>query len=237
MKKLSVLLLLSMFTVGSLCGCGSESADTSDAASPDTPSQEIKTDDSAESQDADDAESSGAEFLTYDDLPEEETMWVDTDHCMVVNMPTSCESYGSGISTYRYTSFDYYYVVVCGTEAMPDADLEEAFLDLLNRDDSEGYHAVLNMISHAEYDEMTPEMEYVTLDTGANAIRFSGTQHKDDYGTPYDCVVYGYATMCEDIPVIVSYLIEEEDLVDEATQTEMGRFVDEIINTVRLREW
>lgn len=237
MKKLPVLLLLGMFAAGSLCGCGSESSDTSDAAGSDTPSQEVQTDDSAESQDADNEKSIAAEYLTYDDLPDEETMWVDTDHCMVVNMPTACESYGSGISSYRYTSFDYYYVVACGTEAMPDADLEETFLEFLNRETDDGYLSNINMISRGTYEEMIPEMEYVTLDTGAEAIRFNGILHKDEYGTLYDCVIYGYATMCEDIPVIVSYLIEDEELIDEATRSEMGRFVDEIINTVHLREW
>lgn len=239
MKKIPVLLLLSMFAVSSFCGCGSETTDVSDAAMPDVSSQEVQTDVSAESQVTDDdadAVSSGAEYLTYDDLPDEETMWVDTDYCMVVNMPTSCESYGSGLSTYRYTSVDYYYVVACGTEAMPGADLEETFLEFLNRETDDGYLSNINMISRGTYEEMIPEMEYVTLDTGAEAIRFNGILHKDEYGTLYDCVIYGYATMCDDIPVIVSYLIEDEELIDEATQSEMGRFVDEIINTVHLRE-
>lgn len=237
MKKLPVLLLLSMFTLGCLYGCGSESADTSDAASADAPSQEVKTDDSAESQDTDVVESSGAEFLTYDDLPREERMQVDIDHCIIINLPIPCEGTGNGLTTYSYVSTNYYYVAVCGTEIMPDADLEDAFLELLNREGSDGYHATLNMASHGTYDEMTPEMEYVTLDTGAEAIRFTGIQHKDDYGTPYDCVVYGYATMCDGVPVIVSYLIEDEELVDEATKAELGRFVDEMINTVHLSEW
>lgn len=236
MKKLPVLLLLSMFTLGSLCGCGSESADTSDAASPDTPSQEVQTDDSAESQDTDNEKSSGAEYLTYDDLTREQRLAVDIDHYIVVSLPIPCEGTGNGFTTHGYISTNYYYVAVCGSEIMPDADLEESFLELLNRDGNHGYHSTLNMASHGDYDEMTPEMEYVTLDTGAEAIRFTGIQHKDDYGTPYDCVVYGYATMCNDIPVIVSYLIEDEDSVDEATKTELKHFVDEMINTVHLED-
>lgn len=100
---------------------------------------------------------------------------------------------------------------------MPDTNLEKAFLTLLNG-------------------EMTPNMEYVTLDSGREAIKFEGIQSQDDYGTYRDCPVYGHAVMCEDVPVIVSYIIINADNVDEDTQMEMVHVVDEMVNTIRMKK-
>lgn len=240
MKKVPALIFSIMLVVSSLCGCGGETADAPDDQKQTASSTEEQAEVSEESQEtSEEAGNSGADFLTYEDLPEEEHLRVNNDYYIAVNLPTACESYGHGVSTRRYTGFEYYYIAACADEMMPGADLEEAFLEFLNDDDVGGFRRTLKSVDKATYDEMTPEMETVTLENGREAIKFSAVVHKDDYGTLYDCPIYGYGTMCGDAPVIVCYMIADPDdfAQEEVTEEEMVHFVDEMANTVRLGEW
>lgn len=245
MKRLLALMLSTVLVAGSLCGCGDEAEEETREQKQKTTVEEERAEPSEKNQETEqdekdnDAQKNDAGFLTYEELSDEEHLWVDIDHYMAVNMPASCESYSNGVSTRRYTGFEYYYIAACATEMMPDADLEEAFLTFLNREDSEGFRGILKSISSATYDEIAPEMETVILDSGREAIKFSGIVHKDDYGSLYDCPIYGYGIMCGDVPVITCYLIADPDdfANEEVTEEELVQYVDKMANTPRLEAW
>lgn len=240
MKRLFVLALSMMLVAGSLCGCGGSAEDTSEVTKQSSSSAEKQAEMPEKSQETNkESESHDVTFLTYDDLPKEQRIMVNTDCCVTVNMPTAYESHSNSICTKSYTGFEYYYIAACATELKPGADLEEAFLEFWNLDKVGGFHAALRAIDKATYELVTPEMETVTLDNGMEAIRFSAVQPKDDYGTLYECPMYGYGVMCGDVPAIVCYMIADPAGFEgeEATEDELVHFVDEMANTLRLEEW
>lgn len=247
MKRFLALLLALIFAL-SLCACGGDDepaeASTPVPSSSDAPTADAPTEEPAE--ETPEAPASG--YLTYDDL--ENTMsfilWRDEGNLRFqCDYPTGFhfESHSNGMGSENSLAFSI--VLAHGEDTMPGASLEEAFLTLLNGDD--GFHSLLRQVNRASYDEVTPdEMEYVTLDCGREAIRFSGIQHVDDYGTLYDSYLHGYFTLIDDIPVIVGYIIfdEEELEADRLAERdryystdEMEHYVVEIINTLRVVEW
>lgn len=234
------LVLTTLLVTGSLCGCGDNSEEVSEVTKQSSSSEEKSAAASAQSQSEDkETENHDVTFLTYDDLPKEERIMVNNDYCVTVNMPTAYESYSNCISTKSYTGLSYYYIAACATELNPGADLEEAFLEFWNLDEDGGFHSALRAVDKASYELVAPKMETVTLDNGMEAIRFSVVQPKDDYGTLYECPMYGYGVMCGDVPAIVCYMIADpaDFEGEEATEEELVHFVDEMANTLRLEEW
>lgn len=210
MKKLLSLLLALAFVL-SLCACGSggNSAGTPSTPTPgsDTPSTVTSPAVTASGDPKkDEPEPSAPGYLTYDDLDETETfyLWLDEGELSFqIDYPGGFrfENYGSGLGS----EDSFYFSIVEAHTEQPQygASLEDAFYTLLNGED--GLHAILRMVKSAAYDEITPEIEFVTLDSGREAIFFSGFQHMDDYyGAIADCPIWGYCTMLDDIPVIVA---------------------------------
>lgn len=234
MKKLiSLLLVLSL--VFSLCACGgSGSASTSTSKSADD-----SVSNAALSTDVDENENtaSAGTYLTYEDLPRTEKFFVrpeDSDAIILEmdypNIRFKTASIGMGSEN----SLDYAIVVAHSERPMPDTSLEDAFYALLNGE--RGYHTVLKSVNRATYSDLEPEMETLTLDCGKEAIKFTGIQHLDDYGTLSDCPVLGYATLIGDTPVITGYILYEEENVDADTIAELEHYALEMINTVRFSE-
>lgn len=86
----------------------------------------------------------------------------------------------------------------------------------------------------ADTSSAAPELETVTLDCGREAIRFSGIQPFDDYGTPIDATILGYGMLLDGIPVIVCYAVFNEAAVEADRLTELAHYVEEMANTVRI---
>lgn len=224
MKKFVSLMMAMVFAL-SLCACG----DKSDTSTGDTGSATQSKGDSGKS---------STDYLTYDDLPRTESFWVWPDEGdefgFKIDYPdTRFDTCGNGMVSEN--SLDYSIVVAHAEKPMPGTSLEDAFSELLNGDS--GFHSVLRSInSGATYTDMTPEIETVTLPCGKQAIKFTGTQNQDDYGTVTDCPVYGYCVLFEDVPVIVSYVLFDADKVDDGTLDEIKGYVDEMVNTIRAGE-
>lgn len=214
----------------SLFACGGKESTDSDTPSDGTNESDEGSDTPAES------DSSSSDYLTYEDLPRTEsfTIWSEENRPSIkIDYPDfRFDSHGNGMGS--EDSFHYSIVTVNGENRLPDSTLDDAFMTLLNGED--GFHAILRMVYHADYSELEPETETITLPCGREAIKFSGTQHVDNYGTLYDSPIYGYCTLCNDIPVIVCCILLHPDEVSNSKALELQNYVDEMINTVRYVE-
>lgn len=231
MKKL-LSLFLALILIVSMCACG-KNTNSTDNINNDSVQHENNTDKTDKADEKSDTPTS--DYLTYDDLTETETFWIWPEDGEPYSFAISCpsgfrfDSHGNGIGSEN--SLAYSIVVTHSERPMSNPTLEDAFLTLLNGDD--GYHSILRSIDRATYSEMTPETELVTLPCGKQAIKFTGLQNQDDYGTIADCPTYGYCVLYGDVPVIVSYILFEADEVDDATRAELQNYVDEMVNTIR----
>lgn len=245
MKKL-LALLLSLAMLLSLAACGGGSTTDGgtplDPAASDTNDAQGKDDDPIQTQPVD----ADATHLSYEDLTETENFWLwldEGDIQLQIDYPFGFRFDGHGNGMGSESSWYYAIVMAHSEQPMPDTSLEDAFYTLLNGED--GFHSILRMVNKADYDDVTPETEVVTLASGREAIKFSGFQHMDDYGTIADCPIWGYCTLLDDIPVIVCYVIfDEEGLESDRLEgsarycapEDMAHYVEEMINTVRIVE-
>lgn len=240
MKKI-LALLLSLAMALSLCACGGGTQ--RDPASAGTSGGQTEGDDHEQMQPVD----TEATYLTYDDLTETQNSWIWLDEGEIwiqFNYPNGYrfEDHGHGMGSENDRDFSI--LAVHSEQPMPGTPLEDAFYTLLNGED--GFHAILRMVLNADYDDIViDKTRSVTLDCGREALSFSGTQHMDDGGTIADCPIQGYCMMLDDIPVIVCYIIFDEDglaadLLEERegalSVDEMQHYVDEIINTFHIVE-
>lgn len=266
-KKFTALFLACLLAASSLTACGSDaSSGNAGAAGNNSGAQDEKADSSKtgqsseKAQDNDGAQDAGTDasseeqqtaggdgYLSYDDLPNEQSffLWLDEgDIHFKCNYPDNFAFDGHGNGMGSENSFDYSIVMAHSEQPMPDTSLEDAFYALLNGED--GFHSILRMVKKASYDDLTPdETESVTLDCGREALRFSGLQHMDDYGTIADCPIYGYCTMLDDIPVIICYIIFDEENYEEDrlagreryhSPDELDHYIEEMLNTLRVIE-
>ncbi len=232
-KLLSLLLATAIVLSASACG----KSDSTGASSADSGKSAPVEKASSSAEKKEEKNSSSTDYITYDDLPRTEKFWVRLDDggemAIEIDYPDiRFDTYGNGMGSEN--SLDYTIIAVNAENSMPDTSLEDAFLTLLNGDG--GFHSVLRGVNRSTYSEMTPETEEITLECGKAAVKFTGIQHRDDYGTVSECPVYGYCTLCDDAPVIVCYLLFNEEAVDDATRAELAGYVDEMINTVRICE-
>lgn len=236
MKKLLALLLALVMALSLVaCGGGDSTPSGGDAADDGAAVTDNDTPDTPDTA----GDDHDHDYLTYDDLTRTESFYVWTDDAGDFGFEIDCpdvpfDSHGWGIGS--EDSVDYAIVVAHPERPVVNggATLEEAFWALLNGESA--YHSILKAVNNATYGEATPETERFSLDCGCEAIAFSGTQPRDDYGTLYDCPVYGYCTFVEGVPVIVSYILFDPANVDTATETQLAHYVDEMVNTLRPTE-
>lgn len=231
MRRLKMLVLTVML-VFSITACGKEDTSLKNEET----GGEIVSD--KEDSSATENENTG-DYISYDDLTRTETLYVWPDDGDSFGYAIDCpdvlfDSYGWGIGSEDSTD----YSIVVAHQERPvlnsGMSLEEAFLDVLNGEDA--YHAILRSVFLASYGEVEPEMETVTLDSGQEAIRFSGMQSQYDYGYDEECPIYGYCVFCGNAPVIVSYIVLDPDEVDEDTVDMLADYVDRMVNTIRIVE-
>lgn len=247
MKKI-LALLLTLAMVLALCACGGDGSSTNggsgssggdpvqlDPAPSGTSDAQGGADDPMQTQPVD----GNATHLSYDDLTRTERMSVWPDDDELFDYEIDCpdfrfESYGWGIGSEH--SLEYAIVVANPERPVLHADtsLADAFEQLLNGPD--GYHSILKSVDRASYADIVPETATLTLDCGREAIHFTATVQQDDYGTLTDCPLYGYCTLLNGMPVIVSYIVLEPDKVDDDTLALAAHYVDEMVNTLRIVE-
>lgn len=232
MKKYLSLLLALVFVM-SLCACGGEKTET--------PAKDLDSDMGITLEEHDSGNSNtsatAATPLTYDDLPRTKAFWIwpeeGDEFGFRIDYPnTRFDTHGNGMGS--EDSLDYSIVVAHSQNTMAGMTLEDAFMEFLNG--SGGFHSVLKTVNRATYSEMTPDTETVTLPCGRKAIKFSGIQSYDDYGTLADCPIYGYCVMYETVPVIVCHILFKADAVDSTTLSTLTSQVDEMVNTIRPAE-
>lgn len=257
MKKVLALTLSALLLMSALCGCGdtptsgsgknndavtgSESAGGGLGQNGDTDTNGDVGEDAGvpsdvvdgDSQDA--GETSGA--LSFADLPRTESIGagylnastVAEDLYLEADVPDiRTESFGYGFIT--SDSLDYAIVVASEITTVPDVTAADAFPEVYSDD----FRSMLVNFNRAKYAELSlSSTEEVTV-CGSDAIRFTGVQTADDYGTAYNYDVYGYCLVYADVPIVVAAVTLQEK-VDADTVSTLTHYVDEIVQTVR--EW
>ena len=219
MKRILALILAAFMLSAALCGCGNESAD--DNANKDNSaavSDKAKTDSENKK---DGAAASGKLTGTYEIAA--------TDPHYIISTPDwQAEGYGRGFALNEKGNKNYAIVAVCGDGIGGDS-LNEVFEALYNDD----FSGILMQNYRAKYADFALETTEVKLADGSTAIRFSGMQPADDYGTELNCPVYGYGFYHDDVPFIIAYIVMDESAADDAKRAEMKEYVDEMVGTVR----
>lgn len=140
---------------------------------------------------------------------------------------------GNGFYTdnYVYASI----LVGCAEEIALGAVVEDIFPDFYN---SDAFINTFKSFSRATYAEFTPATTEAVTINGFDAIKFTGVQEADDYGTPRTYDVYGYCAVINDLPVIVVGVTEQgKDQDTEELRAEQIHYVDEMIQTARVTPW
>ena len=91
-----------------------------------------------------------------------------------------------------------------------------------------GDHAVTD--EFGEYNLTTKEK--VTLDCGAEAIRFEGTMSADEYSAIVDYYIYGYSFVYDGVTITVGTSIVEPEVIDAQKDT-MKDIIDRMVKTIR----
>ncbi len=243
MKRILALFLALVMSL-SLCACGGDSSGGGTQSVPGgTSDGQAEGNAPEQTQPAD----TGAAYLTYDDLTETHNSWVSLDEGELqlrIDHPSGFAFEGQAGHDVASTNNYCFTMLMTHAEApMPGASLEDAFYALLNGEG--GLHSTLRMINRVSYSEVSPETEIVTLDCGREAVKFSGIQSIDDYGTLSDCPIWGYCTMLDEVPVIVCYVIFDVESFEEGVASErkgfisiedMEHYITEMVNTVRVAE-
>ena len=149
-------------------------------------------------------------------------------HYIIATPDWTAEGYGCGFALNEKANKNYAIVAACGSEAV-ETPLKQAFTALYN----DTFNGILMQNYRAKYAEFALDTTDATLADGSAALHFSGIQSADDYGTALNCPIYGYAFSHDGVPFIVAYIVMDESAADDAKQTEMKGYVDEMINTVR----
>ncbi len=184
--------------------------------------------------DTDNTGDAAANYVTFEDLTR--TQYCATLACdwkLEADAPTLVEFVGNGFYTdnYVYASI----LVGCAEEIAPGAVVEDIFPSFYN---SDAFINTFKSFSRATYAEFTPATTEAVTINGFDAIKFTGVQEADDYGTPRTYDVYGYCAVINDLPVIVVGVTEQgKDQDTEELRAEQIHYVDEMIQTARVTPW
>ena len=149
-------------------------------------------------------------------------------HYTIATPDWTAESFGCGFALNEKGNKNYAIVAACGSEAV-ETPLKEALTALYN----DTFNGILMQNYRTKYAEFALVTTDATMADGSAAQCFSGTQTADDYGAALNCHIYGYAFRHDGMPFIVAYIVMDESADDDAKQTEVKGYVDEMINTVR----
>ena len=154
-------------------------------------------------------------------------------HNVPSDTPTLVEFVGNGSYTdnYVYASI----LVGCAEEIAPGAIVDDIFPAFYN---SDAFINTFKSFSRATYAEFIPATTEAVTINGYDAIKFTGVQEADDYGTARTYDVYGYCAVINDLPIIVVGVTEQgKDQDTEELRAEQIHYVDEMIQTARVTPW
>lgn len=183
-------------------------------------------------------------YQTFDDLPKE--MDVNSDFLLSVddaegelyihcNVPKDYRT-ESFVNGFVCNKVDAGLVVVSSGEYTKGLTVENAFPSVWN----DFFLSTLKQYERmSQYDDFTPEETETVTINGMDAIRFSGVQTCDDYGTAYSYDVYGYCMVIENVPVVIAAVAGETNTTCSTDDmASIKHYADEMIETVRaLDHW
>ena len=219
-------------TTGS-SAAGANVSDKSSTASV-TSSDEDSVVNEGNAADTDNTGDAATNYVTFEDLTR--TQYCATLACdwkLEADAPTLVEFVGNGFYTDNYVYSSIF--VGCAEEIALGAVVEDIFPSFYN---SDAFINTFKSFSRATYAEFTPATAEAVTINGFDAIKFTGVQEADDYGTPRTYDVYGYCAVINDLPVIVVGVTEQgKDQDTEELRAEQIHYVDEMIQTARVTPW
>lgn len=236
MKKfLALLLTLAMML--SLMACGGNSGNSND---------DTDTGSGVTNNDGDSDKKGGSAYKTFDDLSRE--MAINADFLLGVDgaegeLYLRCDV--APASEFHTESFVYGFVsnkldagciVVSSGEYTEGLTVEDAFPAVWN---DYGTSTLKQYDRIQKYDDFIPDTTEKVKVNGMDAIKFSGVQTGEDYGSPYSYDVYGYCMVIENVPVIIAAMAGEDAKTrSEDNMVTIKHYADEMIYTVRaLDHW
>ena len=219
MRKLIVFMLISMLAT-SLIGCSGEGNQSNSDTS--TNSEEIVNEVNDES---DDNSNDNVTHTLYDDLPNYIRIIF---HEIYISTPAwRIDEVIDGNSLTN--SNDY---AICITYNV-DEEYTGAIDDILDDTYDEFTNALTNRALADEFGEYNlTTKEKVTLDCGAEAIRFEGTISADEYTDIVDYYIYGYSFVYDGATITVGTSIFNPDIIDAQKDT-MKDIIDRMVKTIR----
>ena len=168
-------------------------------------------------------------YKKYEKLPK--TTRITADFDIYLDVPKwYTEPFGYGFTTTEST--DYGIIVACEDSLRPGESINDIFEEIYNDD----FHNILMQFQRGKYYDYTPNIvDKVTLTCGVEAIKFEGKQPVKAYGTESECYVYGYSFVFKDVPIVLGYVIADDNKVDDAKKAELMDYVDKMVTTVRTK--
>ena len=204
-----------------LAGCsGKEESTTTDSSI--TASEEVVNEVNDES---DDNSNDNVTHTLYDDLPNYVKIIY---HDIYISTPAWRED--KVVDGYSLTDSNDY--AVCITYNI-DEEYAGAIDDILDDTYDEFTNALTDRALADEFGEYNlTTKEKVTLDCGAEAIRFEGTISADEYTNVVDYYIYGYSFVCDGATITVGTSVFNPDIID--TQKDiMKDIIDRMVKTIR----
>ena len=219
MRKLIVFMLIAMLAT-SLVGCsGEEKPSNSDTS---TNSEEITNEVNDES---DDNSNDNVTYTLYDDLSSYVKIIY---HDIYISTPLWRED--KVVNGYSLTDSNDY--AVCITYNV-DEEYTGALDDILDDTYDEFTNAISDRSNAREFGEYNlTTKEKVTLDCGAEAIKFEGTITAEEYSDVVDYYIYGYSFVYDGATITVGTSIVEPEVIDTQKDT-MKDIIDRMVKTIR----
>ena len=122
--------------------------------------------------------------------------------------------------------------VVCITYNV-DEEYTGALDDILDDTYDEFTNAISDRSNAREFGEYNlTTKEKVTLDCGAEAIKFEGTITAEEYSDVVDYYIYGYSFVYDGATITVGTSIVEPEVIDTQKDT-MKDIIDRMVKTIR----
>lgn len=218
-------LLLALLLLVSLAACGDDSGNSGNSNSNST---DKKGNDSYQTFDD----------LTYEwDIYSDYLYWIDdVEGELYLHCDTPVEfRIDPSIYGFICSSADYGAIIVSSGEYTPGITVDETFAEIY----SEYFISTMDdYYNEKTWFDFTPATTEKVTVNGRDAIKFSGSQETDDYGTKSVYNLYGYFMVIENVPVIIAATAGDPNVSLEWTKAEdnmelIKHYTDEMIYTVR----
>lgn len=223
MKRIIALMLIAVLAI-SMIGCSGKSEKPNNGT--DTGSSQVVNDGSNASDDDGNSQSnSDIAHTMYDDL----SYYVKIIfHDIYISTPAWRED--EVVNGYNLTDSNDY--VICVTYNVDD-QYTGAIEDILDDTYDEFTGAIGRRAVTEEFGEYNlTTKEKVTLDCGAEAIKFEGTMSANQYSSVVDYYVYGYSFVYDGATITVGTSIVNPDVIDAKKDT-LKDIVDRMVKTIR----